>query len=161
MTERLPYGKIITTLRRLPQATASIRGSKVYSAIRGWAYFYQMDHGVLVAVHATGLPEGFLGLHIHAGALCSGTPQDPFGKAGMHFNPGLMPHPDHAGDLPPLLSNHGFAMQVFYTDRFSVRQILNKTLVLHAGPDDFTSQPAGNPGPKIACGEILPVMRGR
>ena len=41
------------------------------------------------------------------------------------------------------------------TDRFSVSDILGRTLVIHISPDDFTTQPSGNSGKKIACGQIL------
>jgi len=40
------------------------------------------------------------------------------------------------------------------TDRFSVDEIIGRTVVIHSDPDDFLSQPAGNAGKKIACGEI-------
>ena len=64
---------------------------------------------------------------------------------------------DHAGDLPPLFGNHGFAFAVFLTDRFSVREVLGKTVIVHLKPDDFTTQPSGSAGEKIACGEIRKI----
>ena len=42
----------------------------------------------------------------------------------------------------------------FLTNRFRVEEILGKTVIIHDSPDDFTSQPAGNAGKKIACGMI-------
>ncbi|MDY3869634.1 MAG: superoxide dismutase family protein [Clostridiaceae bacterium] len=77
-----------------------------------------------------------------------------FSNALSHYDPGSCPHPYHAGDLPPLFGNSGYAFQVFFTDRFSVREILGKTVIIHANPDDFTTQPAGKAGQRIACGEI-------
>ena len=49
---------------------------------------------------------------------------------------------------------------VLLTDRFSVKDVIGRTLVVHRDPDDFTTQPAGNAGKKIACGVIQPTRRG-
>lgn len=161
MSEKIPFHRCVRVLNGQPQAVARIHGSREYSAICGIVYFYQMSNGVLVAVRVTGLPgrSGFFGFHIHSGSQCTGTAEDPFGDTLTHYNPEEVPHPNHAGDLPTLFGNHGFAFQVFFTDRFCVHEILNKTVVIHSGPDDFTSQPAGNAGAKIACGEIKPFGR--
>jgi Cu-Zn family superoxide dismutase len=43
------------------------------------------------------------------------------------------------------------------TNRFSIQDIIGRTVVIHSGPDDFRSQPAGNAGKKIGCGVIYPV----
>ena len=50
--------------------------------------------------------------------------------------------------------NGGYALQAFLTDRFTVRDIIGRTVIIHDGLDDFTSQPAGNAGARIACGVI-------
>lgn len=71
-----------------------------------------------------------------------------------HFNPSGMSHPFHAGDFPPLLSNQGYAWTAFFDRRFTLEEIIGKTVVIHAHADDFTSQPSGNSGNPIACGEI-------
>ena len=63
-------------------------------------------------------------------------------------------HPYHAGDLPPLFGSGGVAVSVFLTDRFHLEDIIGKTVIIHSSPDDFTTQPSGNAGAKIACGEI-------
>ena len=44
-------------------------------------------------------------------------------------------------------------MMVF-TDRFQPQDVVGRTVIIHDQPDDFTSQPSGNSGEKIACGEI-------
>ncbi|MDD7215163.1 MAG: superoxide dismutase family protein [Anaerovoracaceae bacterium] len=85
---------------------------------------------------------------------CSGTKENPFEDAHGHFNPDCCDHPHHAGDLPPLLGNRGYALQIFLTGRFCVSEIIGKTVIIHADPDDFTSQPSGNSGKMIACGQI-------
>ena len=93
--------------------------------------------------------------HIHTGAECSGNAEDPFSNAGMHFNPDNCAHPYHSGDMPPLFGVNGHALSVFMTDRFTVDEILGKTVIIHLKPDDFATQPSGNAGEKIACGVIL------
>ncbi len=159
MTEKALFPAARAALHRLPQAAARVQGSKDYSAISGWVRFYPLGQGVLVAADVAGLPQGILGFHIHSGARCGGTTAAPFADTLTHYNPDNAAHPNHAGDMPPLFSNHGHAFQAFYTDRFTVEQVLGRTVVIHAGPDDFTSQPAGNAGQKIACGVITPVAR--
>ena len=150
-------------LQRLPHAWAKIRGSAAYPGIRGKVDFYQTDQGVVVLAELAGLPGAESGcgnrvfaFHIHEGSKCEGNAEDPFAEVGKHYNPRDCPHPEHAGDLPPIFSNNGYAIQMFLTDRFNVEDIIGKTIIVHSGPDDFTSQPAGNAGKKIACGEIIP-----
>lgn len=63
-------------------------------------------------------------------------------------------HPRHAGDLPPVLSNDGTAWMEIYTGRFYPMDVVGRTIVLHEMPDDFKTQPSGDSGMKIACGEI-------
>lgn len=155
------YINFVQTLGRLPHATARVRGSKDYSSIWAVTKFFQTERGVLVATEATGLPylpgkcEHFVfGFHIHEGSSCTGNKEDVFAGARTHYNPEKCPHPRHAGDLPPLFGNKGEAFSVFLTNRFTVEEIIGKTLVIHASPDDFYTQPAGNSGEKIACGVI-------
>ncbi|MBT9777985.1 superoxide dismutase family protein, partial [Clostridium sp. MCC353] len=80
-----------------------------------------------------------------------------FAHTGEHYNPTNQPHPDHAGDLPPLLGNQGYAWTSFYDKRFTVDQIMGRAVIIHQKADDFTSQPSGNSGEKIACGVIRPA----
>ena len=54
-----------------------------------------------------------------------------------------------------LLSNDGYAWFAVYTNRFSPAQAVGKTVIIHADPDDYRTQPAGNAGARIACGTIL------
>lgn len=68
----------------------------------------------------------------------------------------------HAGDLPPLLSNaRGKAFGAVLCDGFTLNEILGKSVIIHRAPDDFTSQPAGNAGERIACGTIVKNMSRR
>lgn len=152
---------MVPVLNRAPEATAIIRGSQEYPDINGMVRMYQTPMGVLVAAEVMGLPtaEGecaspFLGFHIHEGERCSGTAEDSFANALGHYNPQNCEHPFHAGDLPPLLSNNGYALSFFLTDRFTVDEVMGKTIIIHEKPDDFVTQPSGNSGMKIACGQI-------
>ena len=145
-----------------PAASASIIGSNKYPNIRGTADFYQTESGVVVAAEITGLPTSdnrcespVFGFHIHSGTCCSGNASDPFANAITHYNPDNCLHPYHAGDLPPLFENQGYAKMSVLTDRFIVEELIGKTVVIHSMADDFTSQPAGNAGEKIACGIIM------
>jgi len=138
-----------------PQAAARLVGSPAAPTLSGTVQFCQMPQGVLVTAHVSGLPRdnehGFFALHIHEGGSCTG---DGFPDTASHYNPTTAPHPGHAGDLPPLLSNGGEAYLSVLTDRFRLTDVVGRTVVIHSGPDDFHSQPAGNAGTKIACGVI-------
>lgn len=145
-----------------PGAVAHLRGSREYPTISGTVHFYQVQYGVIVIASVAGLPAGsgrcddrIFAMHIHSGGSCMGNQNDPFPLTGSHYNPDNCPHPYHAGDLPPLFGNRGIAWSAFLTNRFQVRDVLGKTVIIHASPDDFTSQPAGNSGKKIACGVIV------
>lgn len=144
-----------------PQAAAWVYGTGDFPAINGTVRFYALPMGgVLAEAEIFGLPDGtegnasaFFGFHIHENGDCSGDLQN----TGAHYDPSGAAHPFHAGDMPPLLSNNGFAWSAFYDGRISIPEILNRSVVIHRMPDDFTSQPAGNAGEKIACGVIIPT----
>lgn len=148
----------------MPSAKASIRGGIHYPDIKGMAYFYQINGGVLVSVEVCHLPMGdnsyggrFFGFHIHEGNSCSGNSEQPFSHVGHHFNPDNTPHPDHAGDFSPLLGCNGYAWSSFVTNRFTIPDIISRTIIIHLRPDDFRTQPSGDVGEVIACGEIIKV----
>lgn len=141
--------------RKSPDAVAQIQGGMESPQLSGCVQFYQENRCVLIVAEIFGLPKesdmGFFGFHIHEGENCTGM---DFSGTGSHYNPTDQAHPKHAGDLPPLLECRGNAYLSFKTDRFSVRDIIGRTVVIHSNPDDFRSQPAGNAGKKIACGVI-------
>lgn len=143
------------------KAAAYVRGSEKYPDIRGKVAFYPIGNAVLVRLEIMGLPKTdnkcdgpIFAFHIHGGSACSGTAEDPFANAGMHYNPDNCNHPYHAGDMPPLFGVNGNALMLFMTDRFTIDEIIGKTVIIHAKPDDFVTQPSGNAGEKIACGVI-------
>lgn len=140
-------------LKAKPSASAKIAGGEDFPQISGLVEFYALQGGVLVVADINNLPKtenNIFAFHIHAGGSC----QNNFSLTGGHYNPSGTLHPKHAGDMPPLFSNKGSAWQAFFTDRFSVEEIVGKTVIIHDGVDDFTSQPSGNSGNKIACGVI-------
>lgn len=148
-------------LQQRPDAFADVRGSSEYPDLYGQVKFYQTSSGVLVAAQFFGLPsddsvcsEKIFAFHIHDGSSCTGNATDPFADSGMHYNPYKCEHPEHAGDMPPLFGNNGFAFEIFLTNRFGVNEIIGKAVIVHSGVDDFTTQPSGNSGSKIACGII-------
>lgn len=131
-----------------PQAIAHISGKQDE---QGTAKFYDTPFGTIVEVEMSNLPNtptNFFGMHIHSKGACEGD----FSSAGSHFGEG--DHPLHAGDLPPLLSADGTAYSVALTPRFHSSQIVGRSIIIHNSPDDFTTQPAGNSGERIACGII-------
>lgn len=155
---------LFSALRGRPQAAASIEGSMNYPGISGSVQLYQTRSGVFVLTEISGLPqsdhpcqERIFGFHIHEGTDCGGNMDDPFADAKAHYNPHSCEHPNHAGDLPPLFGNNGLAVSLFLTNRFSVNEVIGKTIIIHDHPDDFTTQPSGKSGTKIACGVIRQV----
>lgn len=141
--------QILNKTRSEPDLTAKIKGNK----IEGNAYFWGTKYGVVCLFDVYGLPTNkFLELHIHEGGSCS--PPDTFADAGSHYNPNKAEHPNHAGDLPPLYSNQGHALSAVLIDKFTVHEIVGRTVVIHSQRDDFSSQPAGDSGVRIACGVI-------
>ena len=145
-----------------PMAVARITGSDEYPDISGYVRFYQTEYGVFVIAQIRGLPDSkdacaspIFAFHIHGGEECQGNVSDPFAEAGTHYNPHDCPHPYHAGDMPSLFGANGMAFSAFLTGRFTLKEILGKTVIIHSNVDNFTSQPSGNSGTKIACGKIV------
>jgi Cu-Zn family superoxide dismutase len=141
-----------------PDAVAVIKGNTMHSDINGIIKFYALpESGLLIAAEISDLPDGrdedtptFFAFHIHENGDCSGD----FANTGDHYNPENVPHPEHAGDLPPLLSNDGYVWMIFYDSFLTLPMIRNRSVVIHQNPDDFMTQPSGNSGEKIACGII-------
>jgi Cu-Zn family superoxide dismutase len=130
----------------------------------GYAVLTEGDDGVWIAFALHSLPPGPHAFHIHAVGKC----EPPFKSAGGHFNPfgrkhGLKnPEGHHAGDLQNILAapdgtvaDVRLAPLVTLGDgKNSLFQPEGTAIVIHAGPDDYMSDPAGAAGPRIACGVI-------
>lgn len=139
-----------------PSAIANMKGRDEFAGISGEVCFYDFGDVMVVAATFHNLiktPTGIFGFHIHEDGECEGD----FISAGGHLGDGE--HPDHAGDMPPILSAGGDAFLAFATDRVTVDEIIGKSVILHEGRDDFTTQPSGDSGARIACGIIENVKK--
>ena len=161
MLQRLPSISALSVLRARPAASASVKGDAEHAKLHGTVRFFPYRSGAIVLAQLFGLPydpapcaPNLYAMHIHAGGDCSSGMTPPFSGAGGHYNPNNCPHPAHAGDLPPLFGNRGYAWQGFYTERFTPSEVVGKTVVIHGRRDDFSTQPAGDAGGRIGCGVI-------
>src|SRR5687767_3962732 len=120
--------------------------------------------GVLLRLSLKGIPPGEKAFHIHAVGKC----EAPFESAGGHFNPGQKKHgmmaaEAHAGDMPNLHVPQGGDLKVEVLNAAitlekgkpnSVFDTDGSSIVIHAGPDDYKTDPDGKAGERIACGVI-------
>ncbi|RPH73288.1 superoxide dismutase family protein, partial [bacterium] len=134
--------------------------------IVGQAFFRERSDGVLIRMEVRGLTPGLHAVHMHSVGKCEGS---AFATAGGHFNPmgkkhGLNnPAGSHAGDLPNMLvSKDGSGRFEVRTDAItlkagpvSVFDSDGSALIIHAGVDDYTTDPTGNAGDPAACGPIV------
>lgn len=142
-------------------AKAIIKGGKKYPKVNGIVTFRETKNGVILTAKVNNLPQSkdkctgrFFGFHIHEGNSCSGNSSDEFANSKSHLNSTNCPHPFHIGDLPPLVENNGYCYIRVLINKFKIKDILGKTIIIHDSADDLTSQPSGNSGNKIACGII-------
>lgn len=151
---------------------APVRGGPLAPEIHGTVWFYAWHDGTWVCAEIWGLPRytpgneenpiGPHGFHIHENGTCEvGDPADPFQAAGGHWNPGDDPHGNHAGDLPVLFSNNGYALMCFFTNRFTPAEAAGRAVIIHQNPDDYRSQPAGDSGKRLACGVVQAARQDR
>lgn len=135
----------------------------------GTALLTPATEGVQVVLSANGLPAGVHGVHVHQTGLCDAP---DFTTAGGHFNPASRQHGfenpagHHAGDLPNMTVDangrgtlNGVARGVTLegSGAGSLRKPGGTALVVHAGADDYRTDPSGNSGARIACGVIPPA----
>ena len=145
--------------------TASATLKNADGANVGSAALTQTPSGVLIRLSLKGLPAGEHAFHVHGVGKC----EPPFTSAGGHFNPGSRKHGimagegHHAGDMPNL---HIPATGELTVEVVNAAVTLDKgkpnslfggegtALVIHAGKDDYKSDPTGEAGGRIACGVV-------
>lgn len=132
----------------------------------GTATLTPADTGVNIKLEGENLPPGTKGFHIHEVGKCD--PPD-FESAGSHYNPTDAKHGfdhsdgPHAGDLENIeVADDGTVTAEVTADKLTLDRESENTLyteegtalVIHSDADDYTSQPAGDAGDRIACGVI-------
>ena len=142
---------------------AELRDSQ--GKVVGTAQLKQVDEGVQVSLHLTGIPAGTHAFHIHSVGKCEAP---SFESAGEHFNPGGKKHGlknpagPHAGDLPNItVGSDGKGNAKVINTHFTLGEGANSVfhpggsaIVIHEKADDGKTDPAGNAGDRIACGVI-------
>jgi superoxide dismutase, Cu-Zn family len=132
----------------------------------GWVNFTELAGQLTIHVtiqRATGLNATAHGAHIHTTGDCGGDGTTAGSKAGGHFNPDNATHGSHAGDLGNVTTDAGgngtrtilpAELEAPLTLSAGKYQVLGRSFVLHANPDDGHTNPAGNSGPRVLCGVI-------
>ena len=144
-----------------PKATAMLEPTRGNTAAGVVSFEQQGDH-VMVTAKISGLkPNQEHGMHAHEKGDCSSG--DGLSTGG-HFNPTGKPHgpqsgEHHAGDMPALKADaNGNANMTFQLSGVSIgsgsADLVGRGLIVHAAPDDYTTQPTGNSGARVACGVI-------
>ena len=148
-----------------PALTAEARLLNAQGVEVGTAILEQHASSVEIDVQTTRVPPGVHGIHVHAVGTCTGP---DFASAGGHFNPDSRDHGfdatsgPHAGDLRNFeVRADGTGRAELTNDRISLAQGATSlfdadgsSVVVHAAPDDYRTNPAGNSGARIACGVI-------
>ncbi len=131
----------------------------------GWVKLEQTPAGVLLTAKLKDMPAGLHAFHIHQTGSC----EAPFKSAGGHFNPKGLKHGiyteggKHAGDMPNIHvpENGELMVEVLNPDVTLTKGPLDSLMdtdgaavVIHAGGDDYKTDPAGAAGDRIACGVI-------
>ncbi len=140
--------------------------SKSGNTAKGDVVFTENNGTVEMTATLTGLSEGEHAIHLHEKADCSA---DDATSAGGHWNPTFEPHGKwgaeegyHKGDIGNFTADaEGNGTVQFSTDEWCIgcddekKNIIGKSVVVHQGTDDFTSQPSGDAGARISCGGVI------
>ncbi|MDX6184006.1 superoxide dismutase family protein [Flavobacterium sp. Fl-77] len=138
---------------------------KSNSTVTGTATFTEKNGKVTFVAKMAGLEPGVHAIHIHEKSDCTAADGS---SAGGHWNPTFKKHGKwgvgeyHKGDIGNFTADaKGNGTITMTTDEWSIggddetKNILGKGLIVHQGADDFTSQPAGNAGARVACSGII------
>jgi Cu-Zn family superoxide dismutase len=136
------------------------------SGVSGTVTFVKTEAGLRISVHVQGLKPGVHGFHIHEFGDCSAADGS---SAGGHFNPSGSPHGGpqaadrHTGDLGNITAGSDGVARLDHTDPRADLEgphgVLGRGVIVHVSADDFTTQPTGNAGGRLACG-VIGVARG-
>ena len=139
--------------------------AKSNSNVAGTATFIEKNGKVTFEAKLSGLKPGIHAIHIHEKSDCSAADGT---SAGGHWNPTFKKHGKwgvgeyHKGDIGNFTADaKGNGSIKITTDEWCIgcgdqtKDILGKGLIVHDGTDDFTSQPAGNAGARVACTAII------
>lgn len=134
------------------------------SKAKGEATFTEENGTVLFELTVENLTPGEHAVHLHEKGDCSA---EDGSSAGGHWNPAMRPHGKrgdatgfHKGDVANIsIGDDGKGTLKLSIDDWTVggpdsTNVIGKSVIVHASPDDFTSQPAGNAGARVSCGEI-------
>ena len=171
---RLPTAIAAAAIAALPALAlptlAAARGSEPISAVINGtggeeigqiSVAYTPSGYVHVVVSATGIPAGTHAIHFHETGVCEGDFESAGGHIAGDMEHGILveggPHP---GDLPnAVVQDDGLLAEDEFNDRLT-QETLNdadgSAFIIHAGADDYESQPSGDAGGRIGCAVIYP-----
>jgi Cu-Zn family superoxide dismutase len=172
----MPVGRIFCSLAVLAAgclASLSVQAQTAKASLKdasgkdvGEVQLLQTPHGVLIKLAVKGVPPGQHAFHVHAVGKC----EPPFTSAGGHFNPAGKKHGmeaaegAHAGDMPNLFVPANGELTVEIANPMislikgqpnTVFDADGSAMIIHAGADDYKTDPTGNAGDRIACGVIV------
>ena len=142
--------------------------SRSGSTVKGAAEVYEYGDGKIgFVLELTGATPGEHAVHIHESGDCSA---DDASSAGGHWNPAAQPHgpsdsPHHLGDLGNCVvhENGEGTLELldceFNAELGDPHSVIGKSLIVHEREDDFTTQPSGNAGPRVACGAFFKSVK--
>lgn len=141
------------------QASAAMKNAKGDSV--GTVMLRETPQGTLLHATLENLPAGAHAFHVHAVGVC----EPPFKSAGGHYNPTGAKHGIesaegmHAGDMPNIHVPESGALEIEVLNTLlrlddALFDADGAAIVIHEGPDDYVTDPAGAAGPRIACGVI-------
>lgn len=163
MEDEMGRGDMMATEMDTKSAVAILSGASG-SNVTGTATFTSLENGkVRLVMDVENLSPGEHALHLHENGDCSAADAT---SAGGHWNPTGDPHGErgedeyHSGDIDNMVvGDDGVGTLEMEVEGWTIgdgssSDIVNKAVIIHADADDFTSQPSGAAGARVACGVI-------